>query len=200
MRTIYSRAQAWDRQQYDKMRKQAREREAAANAAAAAAVEEAAAGLEQPGGSQSQDGSGGQEGGAGAAGGADAAAAGPSSGRALVPAGAAAGAAAAGGAGVGGAVMAPQVRIGEDGQLVVDVSSLTVQAQQQEVSTFRRVDEQVRFCVVRWALWCRCAVWLLSCVRGVVFGSKHFESGCQLHVCCLKRTRKHRTLLYSNCG
>jgi hypothetical protein len=41
-------------------------------------------------------------------------------------------------------VMAPQVRIGEDGQLIVDVSSLTVQAQQQELSTFRRVDEQVR--------------------------------------------------------
>jgi hypothetical protein len=40
--------------------------------------------------------------------------------------------------------MAPQVRIGEDGQLIVDTSSLTVQAQQQELSTFRRVDEQVR--------------------------------------------------------
>jgi hypothetical protein len=39
--------------------------------------------------------------------------------------------------------MAPQVRIGEDGQLIVDVNSLTVQAQQQELSTFRRVDEQV---------------------------------------------------------
>ena len=50
--------------------------------------------------------------------------------------------------------MAPQVRIGEDGQLIVDTSSLTVQAQQQELSTFRRVDEQVRIAGVGWVSEC----------------------------------------------
>jgi hypothetical protein len=61
--------------------------------------------------------------------------------------------------------MAPQVRIGEDGQLIVDTSSLTVQAQQQELSTFRRVDEQVRIAGVGWALSvCRGTDWV--CVRG----------------------------------
>jgi hypothetical protein len=49
---------------------------------------------------------------------------------------------------------APQVRIGEDGQIVVDVSTLTVQAQQQELSTFRRVDEQVCSGVCCWVLAC----------------------------------------------
>jgi hypothetical protein len=40
--------------------------------------------------------------------------------------------------------MAPQLRIAEDGQVVLDVTSLTVQAQQQELDTYERVDEKVR--------------------------------------------------------
>ena len=40
--------------------------------------------------------------------------------------------------------MAPQLRIAEDGQVVLDVASLTVQAQQQELDTYQRVNEEVR--------------------------------------------------------
>jgi hypothetical protein len=47
------------------------------------------------------------------------------------------------GGGGAGVPLAPQLRIAEDGSVVVDVDSLTVQAQQNEVATFRRVDEGV---------------------------------------------------------
>jgi hypothetical protein len=39
--------------------------------------------------------------------------------------------------------MAPQLRIAEDGSVIVDEESLTVQAQQNDLANFRRVDEAV---------------------------------------------------------
>ena len=39
--------------------------------------------------------------------------------------------------------MAPQLRIAEDGSVIVDEGSLVVQAQQADLASFRRVDEGV---------------------------------------------------------
>lgn len=49
------------------------------------------------------------------------------------------------GAGGGVGALVPQLAL-VDGEIVLDRSTLTVQAQQAEVATYRRVDDEVRSC------------------------------------------------------
>jgi hypothetical protein len=156
IRNIAKRASAWDRQQEEAKRREANKKAEAAAAAAAAEQEDAEGGA---------DAAAAAAGGAGA--GSSAGAAGPGAIGVVTLAGNGrqssgqlqqqqqqqqavaqrpASAAAAGGAGrpSGGAgSIAPQLRIAEDGTVIVDEESLTVQAQQNDLANFRRVDEGV---------------------------------------------------------
>lgn len=64
----------------------------------------------------------------------------------------------------GGASFAPQVRIGDDGAVVLDVQSLTVQAQEQDIENFTRVDEQVSDWQKRGRVLCAAPSSFLGCL------------------------------------
>ncbi|WIA08393.1 hypothetical protein OEZ85_007832 [Tetradesmus obliquus] len=152
IRNIAKRASAWDRQQEEAKRRDAKKRAQEAAAAAAAAE-----------GEEPDAGAGGA---AAAAGGSGAAGPGAialiNSGRqgsgqlsqqqqqqqqaaARSPAAAAATAAGGRSGGGGPGSMAPQLRIAEDGSVILDEGSLVVQAQQADLASFRRVDEGSRY-------------------------------------------------------
>jgi hypothetical protein len=47
---------------------------------------------------------------------------------------------------VGGATLAPQIRVGADGQIELVEESLTVTAQQREVDSFQQANDEVGSC------------------------------------------------------